>query len=146
MEEYKSAGVRGFVDPDNHTGKIVWAQTATTHSGTYECCGAVAAAEEAHTFKWVTDREATETEAGSKHEEGTVCGYAKSTVAIPALEAPTAGTPTDNTTPAGGGQTVNKSAPKTGDDNNPALWITLMLTAGTALAGTILYSRKKKDY
>ena len=33
--------------------------------------------EAAHTFAWVTDQEATATEAGAKHEECTVCGYAK---------------------------------------------------------------------
>lgn len=33
-----------------------------------------------HTFEWKTDKEATQTEAGSKHEECAVCGYAKEAV------------------------------------------------------------------
>lgn len=37
-----------------------------------------------HTFTWVTDKEATATEKGSKHEECTVCGYEKAAVEIPA--------------------------------------------------------------
>ena len=47
--------------------------------------------EAAHTFEWVIDKQPTETEAGSKHEECTVCGYAKAAVEIPA---------TGTTTPA----------------------------------------------
>ncbi len=38
--------------------------------------------EAAHTFAWVTDQEATATEAGAKHEECTVCGYAKTAIEI----------------------------------------------------------------
>lgn len=33
-----------------------------------------------HSFAWIVDKEATETEAGSKHEECTVCGFAKAAV------------------------------------------------------------------
>ena len=32
-----------------------------------------------HTYKWVTDKEPTATEAGSRHEECTVCGYVGAT-------------------------------------------------------------------
>lgn len=38
-----------------------------------------------HTFSWVIDKEATQTEAGFKHEECTVCGFAKDTVKIPTI-------------------------------------------------------------
>ena len=42
----------------------------------HECaCGEKDGFEE-HTFEWVTDKEATEFETGSRHEECTVCGYA----------------------------------------------------------------------
>ena len=34
--------------------------------------------------------------------------------------------------------------PPTGDDSNVALWIAVMLAAGIALTGTVLYSRKRK--
>ena len=54
-----------------------------------------------HTFEWVIDKEATETEAGSKHEECTVCGYAKAAVEIPATGTTTPSTsPAPTTTPA----------------------------------------------
>ena len=39
-----------------------------------------------HDFKWITDKEATETEVGSKHEECSVCGYKKDAVEIPMIE------------------------------------------------------------
>ena len=80
--------------------------------------------ETAHTYAWVTDEEATATEAGSKHEECTVCGYEKAAVEIPAT-----GTSDD---------------PKTGDNNDIALWIAAILISGAAMTGTALYSRKKK--
>lgn len=34
--------------------------------------------------KWIIDKEATETEKGSKHEECEVCGYKKAAIEIPA--------------------------------------------------------------
>lgn len=51
----------------------------------------------AHEFKWVTDKEATETESGWKHEECSVCGYQKAKVEIPALEE--SETPVESETP-----------------------------------------------
>lgn len=41
-----------------------------------------------HTFKWITDKEATETENGLKHEECTGCGYKKTVVTIPKIVKP----------------------------------------------------------
>ena len=35
-------------------------------------------------------------------------------------------------------------SPQTGDESNIALWIAVMLAAGTALTGTVLYNRKRK--
>lgn len=99
-----------------------------------------------HSFVWVTDKEATATEAGFRHEECTVCGYEK-----PPVEIPVAGTteessklPTDTNTPTGGDQTGDKISPQTGDDSNVALWIAVMLAAGTALIGIVFYSHKRK--
>ena len=37
----------------------------------------------------------------------------------------------------------NDSA-KTGDDNNLALWLVLMLLAGAGIAGTAVYTRRKR--
>ena len=47
---------------------------------------------------------------------------------------PATGTPSDTDT----------SSPQTGDNSNIALWIAVMLAAGAALTGTVLYSRKRK--
>ena len=47
---------------------------------------------------------------------------------------PATGTPSDTDT----------SSPQTGDNSNIALWIAVMLAAGEALTGTVLYSRKRK--
>ena len=38
----------------------------------------------------------------------------------------------------------DKDSAKTGDDNNLALWLVLMLLAGAGTAGTALYTRKKR--
>ena len=99
-----------------------WHSDETGHWNTCECGEKLN--EAAHTFEWVIDKEATAAEAGSKHEECTVCGYAKAAVEIPA--------------------TGETTSPETGDNSNIALWIAVMLAAGTALTGTVLYSRKRK--
>lgn len=100
-----------------------WHSDETGHWNTCECGEKLN--EAAHTFEWVTDKEATAAEAGSKHEECTVCGYAKAAVEIPATG--------DNT-----------QSPQTGDNSNIALWIAVMLAAGAVLTGTAVYSRKRK--
>ena len=105
--------------------------------------------ESAHTYKWVTDKEATADETGSKHEECTVCSYEKAAVEIPAT-----GTPSDTDTPTDSDQTGDKDnpntgttdSPRTGDDSNIALWIAIMLAAGIALTGTVLYRRKQTNH
>ena len=40
--------------------------------------------------------------------------------------------------------TGETTSPETGDNSNVMLWIAVMLAAGTALTGTVLYSRKRK--
>ena len=40
--------------------------------------------------------------------------------------------------------TDDTQSPQTGDDSNIALWIAVLLAAGTALTGTAVYSRKRK--
>ena len=39
---------------------------------------------------------------------------------------------------------VSDGIVQTGDDSNMAIWVAVMLAAGTALTGTIIYNRKKK--
>ena len=98
--------------------------------------------EAAHTFEWKTDKEAEIGAAGKKHEECTVCGYAKAAVEIPALEAPEY-PPAEKDT-EGGKDAVTPENPQTGDSSNIVLWIAVMLAAGTALTFTAFYNRKKK--
>ena len=81
--------------PDN-TG---WHSDDNNHWNTCACGAKLN--EAAHTFEWVIDKQPTETEAGSKHEECTVCGYAKAAVEIPATGTTTPSTsPAPTTTPA----------------------------------------------
>lgn len=77
----------------------------------------------AHTFAWVTDKEATKTAAGSKHEKCTVCGYEKAAVEIPA---------------------TGTSAPRTGDTSNMGLWIVLLFVSATGIIGAAVYGKKRK--
>lgn len=51
-----------------------------------ECSCKAVTDDATHDFFWVTDKEATESEAGSKHEECSVCHYKKSAVAIPVIK------------------------------------------------------------
>ena len=80
-----------------------------------------------HAFEWIIDKEATATEKGSKHEECTVCGYAKASVDIPAT---------------GTEKTEN---PDTGDANNMLLWGALLLAGGLGVTGTAAYSKKRRE-
>lgn len=113
-----------------HNYSTEWKFDDTNHW--YECSCGDKTDIAAHTFKWITDEEATATEAGSKHEECTVCGYAKAAVEIPAT-----GTTEQPTKPS-------TDAPQTGDNSNMIVWVAVMLMAGAGMAGTIVYSRKRK--
>lgn len=138
----------------SHQASTEWKSNGEKHWKECTECGEKLN-EAAHTFEWVTDKEATATEAGSKHEECTVCGYEKAAVEIPAIgttEEPSEPSkpgetpsepPTDTDKPSGD-QTGDTTSPVTGDDSNIALWIAVMLAAGAALTGTAVYSRKRK--
>ena len=88
----------------------------------------------AHEFEWKIDKEATATEKGSKHEECKVCGYKKAAVEIPAT-----GTPTEPTKP------TDPQSPQTGDSSNMVLWIALLFVSGAGVAGTTVFSRKRRS-
>ena len=120
-----------------------WHSNETSHWNTCECGEKLK--EAAHTFEWVIDKEATATEKGSKHEKCTVCGYEKVAAEIPATGTTedSSEPPTDTDKPSGN-QTGDIASPETGDDSNIALWIAVLLAAGAALTGTVVYSRKRK--
>ena len=120
-----------------------WHSDETNHWNTCECGEKLN--EAAHAFAWITDKEATATEAGLRHEECTVCGYEKAAVEIPATgttEDPSE-PPTDTST-SSSDQTGDTTSPETGDNSNIALWMTTMLAVGAGLTGTVVYGRKKK--
>lgn len=143
----------GSVDADHHTGKVVWTKTAAAHSSAYDCCGEAVVAEAPHAYEWVIDKEATATEAGSRHEECTVCGYVGATEPIAATgttETPSEPGQTDET-PSAPADTADTNAddatddvPKTGDTSSLTLWVALILLSSAGVAGIILYSRKRK--
>ena len=58
-----------------------WHSDADNHWNTCECGEKLNLS--GHSFTWVIDKEATAEEKGSKHEQCTVCGYAKAAVEIP---------------------------------------------------------------
>jgi hypothetical protein len=129
-----------------------WHTDETSHWNTCEC--GVKLNETAHTFAWITDKEATAAEAGSKHEECTVCDYAKEPVEIPAAGItadpvgdggkPGAEPPKDTDDPEGGNPTGGTSAAETGDSSNTTLWTAILLASGAALTVNVYYSRRKK--
>lgn len=122
-----------------HSYGTDWKYDSTNHW--HECSCGDKSDLTAHSFKWVTDKEATATEKGSKHEECTVCGYKKTAVEIPATGSATQ--PTDPTKPAEN-KPGNTTSPKTGDNSNMFLWVALLLASGGAGILTSVYGRKKK--
>ena len=117
-----------------HSYGTAWKYDGTNHW--HECACGDKADTAVHIFKWVTDKEATETEKGSKHEECTVCGYKKAAVDIPAAG-------------SGNGSAVqpqkpgNTSSPQTGDNDSLALWFAVLFISGGALTVLGITSKKK---
>ena len=97
-----------------------------------------------HSFAWIVDKEATETEAGSKHEECTVCGFAKAAVEIP-LTGTTETTGSNTSTGNGNINSAGDAAsPQTGDNSILGLCLVLLVSAG-GLALTAIVMKKKKS-
>ena len=109
-----------------------------------------------HTYgDWKVTKEATETEAGSRERDCTVCEYVQ-TEAIPAAGTGEPTDPTDPTTPTDpteptdpakpeqqGKPSGQTESPQTGDSSNMMLWISLMLASCGGVLGMLLYRRKK---
>ena len=115
----------------------------------------------AHTFAWVTDKPATAAEAGSRHEQCTVCGYRKAAESIPPL-APEPDRGTDEhpeigdaiadgtwgkteSAPADGETNTEKTVPATGDSSQPVLWIGLLAASGLGIAALLVLRRRKRQ-
>ena len=114
-----------------HTYGDEWKSDEDGHWHECTVCGAHSEKEN-HTYEWVIDKEATETEAGVKHEECSVCHHKRNeNTQIPATKP---SKPTEPTKP-----TVT---PGTGDDTM-MIW-TLFLLASAALAVMAVLTASKK--
>lgn len=117
-------------------------------SGHWHACTACGYATDAepHAFEWIVDREATATEAGSKHEECTTCGYAKAAVEIPSTGT-TEGS-SDNSTgsiqnPSTSDKENGKALPATSDPAAVTAAATIAM-GGMLFAGGYALSRKTR--
>lgn len=122
--------------------------TQSDESGHWHACTACGYATDAepHAFEWIVDREATATEAGSKHEECTTCGYAKAAVEIPATGT-TEGS-SDNSTgsiqnPSTSDKENGKALPATSDPAAVTAAATIAM-GGMLFAGGYALSRKTR--
>ena len=131
-------------DSHTHSYGTAWKYDNTNHW--HECQCGDKADTAAHTFKWVTDKEATATEKGSKHEECTVCGYKRSeNTVIDKLpgSGSTGNTGSgDNNTDKPGKDDSTKS-PQTGDSSNLIGWLAALFVSGGVLTVLGIASRKK---
>ena len=115
-----------------HSYGTAWKCDGTNHW--HECACGDKADTAAHTFKWVTDKEATATEKGSKHEECTVCGYKKAAAEIPATGSGS-GSASQPTKPG------STTSPQTGDSSS-VLWLAILCISG--VLGVLGVAGKKK--
>ena len=90
----------------------------------------------AHTFQWILDKEPTASEKGSKHEECSVCHFAKAAVEIPATGV-AAEQPTKPATPDGG-------SVQTGDSYNLKLWGGLLALSAIGIVCALSCGIKKR--
>lgn len=112
-----------------HTPSDAWSSNGEQHWHDCTVCG-VSSDIADHSFTWVVDREPTATEAGAKHEECSVCGYAKSPVAIPA---------TGDADDAESGKLA-----ATGGMSTSAVAIASLVGFGAIAAGTVLRRRRQR--
>ena len=122
---------------DSHTHSYGTDWKADTNNHWHECACGDKADTAAHTFKWVTDKEATATEKGSKHEECTVCGYKKAAIEIPATGSGS-GSASQPTKPGSTG------SPQTGDSSS-VLWLALLCISGGVLTVLGIAGKRKES-
>lgn len=127
----------------NHSYGAEWKYDETAHW--HQCACGATTDQAAHTFKWVTDREATESENGAKHEECTVCGYKKPAVVIPAtgqkVEPSRQNTKSVPHTAKSGKETVS---PQTGKADRWIFELPLLVAGISLAAGAVYTGRKRK--
>ena len=125
------------IDATGHTFLTEWKTDAEKHW--HECSCGAKTEEAAHTFQWKIDKEAEIGTAGTKHEECTVCGYAKAAVEIPALTAPEYPPVIGDTD--GGQVRVSPEKPQEGDE----VTITAKPEEGKAVDKVVVTDGKGKE-
>lgn len=125
----------GIIEPTGHDHTGAWQTSQTDHWKLCPDCD-TEIDRSAHSFEWIIDKEATATEAGSKHEQCSVCGYAKAAVEISAT-----GTTDGKENSTEEGQT-DDALPKTGDSINFAPWLAALIASATAIVIALLGRRR----
>lgn len=129
-------------DAHKHSYGTEWKYSEADHW--HECSCGDKSDKSAHTFEWKTDKDASKTETGLKHEECSICGAKRNENTVieklPADDSGKAGG-TDNTDNSGSKSDIN--SPKTGDESNMLLWAALLLISGGAAVGTVVVKKKK---
>lgn len=132
----------------SHSFGQAWVSDATGHW--HVCsCGARSDAEQHRFGDWVTTKEATQTEAGSRQRVCSVCGYVEIEAVAPL--APSGGDSDANSGSQNTGDqttqdTTSKTAsPKTGDESLMGVCLVAVVLAGGGLATLTLVSKKRRD-
>lgn len=131
-------------DSHTHSYGTAWKYDDTNHW--HECQCGDKADTAAHTFKWVTDKEATATEKGSKHEECSVCGAKRSeNTVIDKLpgSGSTGNTGSGDNSTHKPGKNASGNSPQTGDSSLIG-WLAALLVSGSAAAWITLTGKKAK--
>lgn len=110
-----------------HSYGEAWKWDTTHHFHVCDSCGAKADAAP-HTFQWVTD-----SQAGKKYQECTICGYQLTAEPLPTPSATPAPTPAPTAEP--------KPVPPTGDSHEILLWVALLVLCAGVLP--LVYVKKR---
>ncbi len=147
--KYHFSGTTGITmtptaDGHTHSYGKAWIYDSANHW--HECSCGDKSDTAAHTFKWVTDKEATATEKGSKHEECTVCGYKRSeNTVIDKLpgSGSTGNTGSGDNSTHKPGKNDSGNSPQTGDSSLIG-WLAALLVSGSAAAWITFTGKKAK--
>lgn len=148
----KTCSVCGITEGEalGHTESTQWSYDADNHwHGCTAGCGFVYEdSKAAHSFKWVIDKDATETESGYKHEECESCGYKKAAVVIPATATPAQSDKADTKTENSNTQTNkpnNVKSPQTGNESGVYMWVLVFFASiFSAYSATAVYKKRYK--
>ena len=134
----------GNIKESGHTPSE-WKSDAANHwkECTVADCG-IEMERAGHEFEWKTDKEATETENGSKHEECKVCSYKKASVDILATGADVEEEPEEEETTQIVEMPAVSQPPQTGDGNMMKLWVLMIIISGVSVITLICKENYKK--